>query len=501
MDFLDLDWLFRGLGYSAQLTQRVCVVVVAAFVCIRLQWVRRALRGTETDWRHRLPMALAFGGLGVIATHSGIVMDVELEGVTVADWAGGSLGAGLGQHQAIVGFRDTMVMAGGLVGGPWVGLGAGMIAGYERYLLGGFAGPPSGLATLLLGLGAGVTRQRLPNWAATPTGAFSVALAGTLLHRLLILFLARSQPFAPSWDWESLRPDPLAVALSLEILLAVAMVNCLGCVLFIWVMRDLDSDRLNNELRETRWREEEAELRTRQAEQREQVAHLLKHAAELREQEAQLLHEKAELRALRAQVKPHFLNNIFNSICMLISVNPNLAQVYVDKLAVFFNATRCFAAANSITVREELAQLERYLELQRLRFDGQVDYQIADIPAELLDCHLTPLSLLTLAENALDHGMKGRPDGILLKIEAEDLEDCLALRVIDNGCGISVERLAKLGREPVKSSRPDGSGVALHLLSRSLQLAFPGRASLSIASQLGLGTEVVLTFPKVRSEE
>jgi two-component system sensor histidine kinase LytS len=305
-------------------------------------------------------------------------------------------------------------------------------------------------------------------------------LAGTVLHRLFLLFIAQ--------------PYNLAAVLSLNVVIPVAVVNCLGCVLFIWVMRDLDRDKWEAEVRKEQLLKQEAELRTRQAEQREQDAHLLKHEAELREQEARSLKEKAELRALRGQVEPHFLNNILNGICSLISDDQDKAIEYVLKLAAFFNATRRYASANTISLRDELEQLGRYLDLQKLRFGEKFRYQADDIPPGLLDCQLTPLSLLTLAENALDHGMKGCADGILLSVSAVDLGDSLALRVADNGCGIPSGRLADLLKAPVESQNSHGNGVALYILNQSLELAFPGRAGMAIASKQG--TEVIMTLPK-----
>lgn len=457
MESPDLTLLFHWLDLSAQLVQRVCVVVAGAFACIRLQWVRRALRGLETSWKHRLTMMLAFGGLGILGTHSGILVDVE-KTVHIADWSAGAL---LNEHQAIVGFRDTMVLVGGLIGGPWVGLGAGLVAGFERYLLGGFAALGSGVSTLVLGILAGLARRFRPERAVTPVGAFTVALMGTLLHRVLLLFLAS--------------PYPLALALTWDIVIPVIVVNCLGCVLFIWVARDLDRDRLESEARAAEWREQQAQQG---------------------EQEARLLQQAAELRALRAQVEPHFLNNTLNAIRALIRRDPDKARAYVVKLADFFETTRKSASANTIPLREELAQLDRYLDFQRLRFAGKFRYDADEIPAVLLDCRLPPHSLLIVAENALTHGMPGRAEGFAIRVGAVDLGDRLALRLADNGSGMAPERLAKLGKGPVESFR--GNGSALHQLAQSLQLAFRGHADLSIASEQGAGTEVVLTLPKKR---
>ncbi|MEI7870363.1 MAG: LytS/YhcK type 5TM receptor domain-containing protein [Candidatus Methylumidiphilus sp.] len=151
MESLELDTLWQWFGYTAQLVQRVCLVVVAAFACIHLSWVRRALRGRQKFGWQGLMMGLLFGLFAIIATHSGILLDIGEHNVRTVDWFAGGLFAGLGEYQVVLGFRDTMVLTAGLVGGPWVGLIAGMLAGYERFLLGGFAHIASGSATVILG--------------------------------------------------------------------------------------------------------------------------------------------------------------------------------------------------------------------------------------------------------------------------------------------------------------------------------------------------------------
>ena len=80
----------------------------------------------------------------------------------------------------------------------------------------------------------------------TVTGVFWVAIAGTLLHRLLILILVR--------------PYNDALALSWEVVVPVGIVNSLGCMLFFWIMRDLDRDRLEKEAQEARMLALQAEL-------------------------------------------------------------------------------------------------------------------------------------------------------------------------------------------------------------------------------------------------
>ncbi len=443
MNLSGVSIYLHWLDIIVQIIPRLFIVVVAAFIAIRFEWLRQALRGTEVTWRYRVPAISVFALLAIIGTHSGIPIDIH-QNLQTIDLAA-QIPEQLGETQALVGFRDTMILASGLIGGPWVGLGAGLLAGAERYQLGGFAALASGLATMLLGGFAGAIRCFRPHWVATVTGVFGVAIAGTLLHRLLILILVR--------------PYNDALALSWEVVVPVGIVNSLGCMLFFWIMRDLDRDRLENEAKESR-----------------------------------LLALQAELRALRAQVDPHFLNNALNDLRSLIRSDPDKARYYVGQLAHFFQYTRQFAGLNTITLAQELAQLQCFLALQRLGLADKLqdDFVIAE---ELLTVQVLPGCLLTLVENALKHGFKGRPAPYQLLVSARTEGDLLLLQVSDNGRGITPERLLELGKRPVKSDNK-GSGVALHQLLQSLRLIFGESVELSFDSVVGQGTVALLKQAK-----
>lgn len=439
MDFSDMSIYLHWFDVTVQLLQRFFIVVVAAFISIRFEWLRRALRGAELKWRYRVPAMLVFGLLAIIGTHSGIPVDIH-QGLRAIDLTA-QWPATLSETQAIVGFRDTMILAAGLIGGPWVGFGAGLLAGAERYQLGGFAGLASGLASVLLGILAGGIRCFRPRWVDRVKGVFWVAVAGTLLHRVMILILVR--------------PYSDALALTWEVSVPVGVINTLGCVLFFWILRDLDRDRLENEIHEAR-----------------------------------LLALQAELRVLRAQVDPHFLNNTLNDLQALIRTCPDKARYYVGQLADFFNDTREFAGLDTISLAQELAQLQRYLALQRLGLEDklQVGFAVAD---ELLILRVLPGCLLTLVENALKHGFKGRPAPYQLTVSAQAEGPNLLLKVTDNGRGITPERLTALGKRPVQSENK-GGGVALHQLLQSLRLAFGGQIELNFDSVVGQGTVVIV---------
>lgn len=435
MDFLDIDILIHWFSNTIELLQRVCVVVMAAYVSMRVTALRRALSGPHKHWKYGLITAIFFGFLAIIGTHSGRVVDVH-QGGTIINWTS-ELSFSLQQSFAIIGFRDLMVLTAGMFGGPWVGLGAGLLAGSERYVLGGFAGSVSAIATVLQGLGAGLSRQFWPHWTTTATGILVISLLGTALQKLLL--------------FNFVQPHADAVALVRETVFPVMVVNSLGCLLFLVVMKDLERDRLKIQA------------------------------------------QRAELRALHAQVEPHFLNNTLNAINTLIGIEPKTASEYVVKLARFLDNTRLTASANSITLEQELSQLKQYLDFQDLRFPDKFNFH-EDVPASLLACRIPPRCLQTLVENALVYGMPGQKETLEITIKGVDCGATMQLSVLDNGNGIVPERLQELGKRPVQSER--GNGSALHQMNQSLNLAFNGYARLEIHSQLGKGASVLLSLPK-----
>lgn len=429
------DMMFHWLDNTAQLSQRVCVVLMAAYVSIRMEWIRQALRGDLKLWRNRLISSAFFGFFAIIGTHSGFLLDVHHVGKRI-EWPADFVDA-LKHSQAVIGFRDLMVLAAGLTGGPWVGLGAGFFAGFERYLLGGFAGNASAFATLVQGLWAGLIFQKRPRWANSLIGASVITLAGTLMQKLILLV------------W--VKPNADALTLVLETSLPVAVVNTLGALLFLFVMQDLERDRLKSQA------------------------------------------QQAELRALNAQIEPHFMHNTLNAIKALIRRDPEAASQYVVKLARFLDDTRQNIGANSISLKQELAQVERYLDFQALRFPDAVHFQ-RNISPQLLNCQIPPRCLQTLTENALLHGMLGKTGMLKLDIIGVDHGDTFTVRVSDSGIGIPAQRLAELGKRPLDST--NGNGSALYHLRQGLNLVFPQESTMTINSWVGHGTEVILTIPK-----
>lgn len=440
-------YLLHSLDNTPQLLQRICVLIVAALISIRFKWLRQVFLGAEKSIMLRLAAIAVFGLLAIIGTHGGMVIDLE-HGSKVLGWSPG-LFIKLEPFQAIVGFRDTITLMAGMIGGTWVGFGVGLVAGLERYSLGGFAALASGVATLILGVFTGLVRHYRPHWVDNTRGVFLVALAGTLIQRLILLGFVR--------------PTPVAITLSWEVVIPVLAVNTLGCVLFFLVMRYLDHDRLAMEASQTK-----------------------------------LLASMTELSVLRAQIEPHFLNNCFNNLKWFIRNEPEKAGNYVTDLGDFFNASRKFLGLHLITLEQEFEQLERYLSLQCLAIgrDKRHKLQISiAIPEQLFHFELIPFSLISLVENVFTHGIDDSKDANELGVKAEEIENSIVFTIIDNGQGIAEDRIETIGKQAV-TSKNKGGGIALYQLAQSLELMFGNEANLSISSREEVGTIVTLKQPK-----
>lgn len=112
----------------------------------------------------------------------------------------------------------------------------------------------------------------------------------------------------------------------------------------------------------------------------------------------------AELELLKTQLNPHFLFNALNSIKALVSIDPEQSRDAIVKLSELLRFTLQYNKEQEIPLLEEVAEVKKYLELEELRFGERlkVQYQISD---EARNSQLPPAVLLTLAENAVKHGI------------------------------------------------------------------------------------------------
>jgi two-component system sensor histidine kinase AlgZ len=189
--------------------------------------------------------------------------------------------------------------------------------------------------------------------------------------------------------------------------------------------------------------------------------------AEARALVSNVLARDAELKALKAQVNPHFLFNSLNSISALTSIDPGKAREMCILLAEFLRMTLGMGEKASIPLSEEMALLERFLAIEKVRFGARlrVDENIQEESKHLL---ILPLLLQPLVENAVVHGIANLPEGGSILLASQSHDGVLS---------VTVENTF----DPESTSTPRG-GMGLANVRRRLEGRYGERASMQVTT-------------------
>ncbi len=160
------------------------------------------------------------------------------------------------------------------------------------------------------------------------------------------------------------------------------------------------------------------------------------HAAFAHGQALRLRNEllEAELRMLRMQLQPHFLFNTLNAVSELIHRDPARAERALARLGDLLRWSLQSSSLQEVTLSEELAALEIYLDIQRLRHGAQLTLRI-DAAPDTLELAVPSLLLQPLVENAIRHGVRGVRSG-RVDVTARRENGRLRLVVEDDGAGL-----------------------------------------------------------------
>src|SRR5689334_18173660 len=168
----------------------------------------------------------------------------------------------------------------------------------------------------------------------------------------------------------------------------------------------------------------------------------------LQEQETLLM--TARIEALANQINPHFLFNTLQSISSLIRSKPETARMLIVKLSALLRRL-LRSQDHFVTLRDELEAVDEYLDIECIRFGNQLVVE-KDIAADALDRVVPSMLLQPLVENSIKHGLQAKVGGGQLLIRSTRRQSCVILEVIDNGLGMTDDRLAQaLDAQPGES--------------------------------------------------
>lgn len=210
---------------------------------------------------------------------------------------------------------------------------------------------------------------------------------------------------------------------------------------------------------------------------------------------------KAELRMLQAQIHPHFLFNVLNSIRMKVlhRGDPDSAKM-IGSLSKLLRMT-ISKEEDEITLHEEMDLLTSYVELMNLRQKEGTQLTIeADSEAFLLK--VPRFFLQPVVENAIIHGLRQRAGAILVRAELDGF--FLILTVADDGAGMDAEALDALRRklqstapfEKEKEERGSFSRIGLRNVVERMRMVFGEGFRMEVQSEEGKGTVIRMFIPR-----
>lgn len=205
------------------------------------------------------------------------------------------------------------------------------------------------------------------------------------------------------------------------------------------------------------------------------------HEKEIAEERARKLAAEARLEALEARIHPHFLFNTLNSISSLIAVNPGRAEQTVGQLASLLRSSLDSGQQPLIPLRQELAMVRSYLEIEKVRFGEKLKGNV-DVASDLEEAKVPPMSVQSLVENAVKHGITSQNGGGEVWVDASAESGSLRIEVSDSGPGFDLTAI-----------RP---GHGLDNLVQRLDALFGARGRLNVVRRDGYSV-VEMILPRV----
>ena len=191
---------------------------------------------------------------------------------------------------------------------------------------------------------------------------------------------------------------------------------------------------------------------------------------------------EAQLHALGAQLHPHFLFNTLHVISALVRHEPRRAEELIARLSELLREMLDSSDRVEVPLSEELAFLEKYVDIQEARFGPRLVVTFDVQPADALAVPVPRLVLQPLVENAIRHGTARRAGAGRVDVRAECAGGRLTLVVRDDGAGLP-------------PGGPAREGVGLSSTRARLQQLYGDAASLTIAPADGGGTVCTVRMP------
>jgi LytS/YehU family sensor histidine kinase len=193
---------------------------------------------------------------------------------------------------------------------------------------------------------------------------------------------------------------------------------------------------------------------------------------------------QARLNALRMQLDPHFLFNALNTISSHVERDPKLTRAMIEHLGDLLRMSLETKDRFEVPLSEEMALLDHYLAIQKIRFGEKLKIEI-DVAPEVRYASVPSLMIQPLVENAIRHGISRRASGGTVWVTAWPVNSRLEIRVQDDGVGV-----------PFGWTLEVSAGVGLAVTRERIAGLYPkGDSRFDVHARKEGGTEVEISLP------
>lgn len=208
---------------------------------------------------------------------------------------------------------------------------------------------------------------------------------------------------------------------------------------------------------------------------------------------AEINQKNAEMKHLQSQINPHFLYNTLEVIRMkaICSGNKDVGKMLYN-LAVLFRSQ--LKEKDIITIEKELDYCRKYLDLFKFRYEDKFAYEI-ECDNNLLGNNIIKFILQPLIENYVVHGVRLSDDDNEMKIKIKDCGSIIEVHIIDNGKGISDEKLEEI-KQKLSDKNANSDSIGIINVNQRLKNTYGEEYGVTFIEGLEIGTEILVKIPK-----
>ena len=231
------------------------------------------------------------------------------------------------------------------------------------------------------------------------------------------------------------------------------------------------------------------------------------YSTQINEQELMIQQQSMEFKMLASQINPHFLYNTLETIRMkAFTAGDREVATAIKLLGKSMRYVLENTGTTFTTLGAEIAHVENYIQIQKLRFENRINYEV-DVAqdVDVSQYMVLPLLLQPVVENAIIHGLEDdeREGHIVIRVfrRIQKEGEVLLVEVEDNGGGMDGATLEKLRQDIEIKDMSRSKSIGLYNINQRIKLNYGEAFGVTIFSEEGKGTVVRLQFPLERMKK